>query len=130
VDEVVLDIDGRRLRFALTLAGDTWLIHGPAGDVGLVEQPQFPDLHEQIVSGGLVAPMPGNVLATHIDVGDTVTAGQLLLVLEAMKMEHRISAPGDGVVVELRVAEGDQVANGELLIVLSDGREDEQQEAN
>ena len=99
-------------------------------NTGLVEQPQFPDLHEQTVSGGLVAPMPGNVLATHIEVGDTVTAGQLLLVLEAMKMEHRITAPEEGVVAELRVAEGDQVANGELLIVLRAGHEDEKQEAN
>jgi propionyl-CoA carboxylase alpha chain len=126
-DDVVLEIDGRRLRFALALAGDVWWIHGPAGDVELVEQPQFPDLHKQVVSGGLVAPMPGNVLATHVEVGDTVVAGQLLLVLEAMKMEHRISAPEDGVVAELRVSEGDQVANGELLIVLHDGLEPEQE---
>jgi propionyl-CoA carboxylase alpha chain len=124
---VVLEIDGRRLRFALALAGDVWLIHGPAGDVELVEQPQFPDLHKQVVSGGLVAPMPGNVLATHVEIGDTVVAGQLLLILEAMKMEHRISAPEDGVVAELRVSEGDQVANGELLIVLHDGLEPEQE---
>jgi propionyl-CoA carboxylase alpha chain len=136
-DDVVLEIDGRRLRFALALAGDVWLIHGPAGDVELVEQPQFPDLGKQVVSGGLVAPMPGNVLATHVEVGDTVVAGQLLLVLEAMKMEHRISAPEDGVVAELRVSEGDQVANGELLIVLHDGlepgeagAEPQEQEAN
>ena len=85
-DEVVLEIDGRRLRFALARAGDSWLVHGPAGDVELVEQPRFPDLHKHGVSGGLVAPMPGNVLATHVEVGEEVAAGQLLLVLEAMKM--------------------------------------------
>ena len=131
VEEVVLEIDGRRMRFALARAGDAWLVHGPAGDVELVEQPRFPDLRKHSVSGGLVAPMPGNVLATHIAVGDTVSAGQLLLVLEAMKMEHRITAPEDGVVAELRVTEGDQVANGELLIVLTDGSEPaEPQEAN
>lgn len=130
-DEVILEIDGRRLRFALASAGDTWLIHGPAGDVELLEQPRFPRSDKTSVSGGLVAPMPGNVLATHIEVGDKVAAGQLLLVLEAMKMEHRITAPEEGVVAELRVTEGDQVANGELLIVLTDGREQaEEQEAN
>jgi propionyl-CoA carboxylase alpha chain len=130
-DEVVLDIDGRRLRFALVSSGESWLIHGPAGDVELIEQPRFPRLDKTSVSGGLVAPMPSNVLATYIEVGDAVTAGQLLLVLEAMKMEHRITAPEEGVVAELRVKEGDQVANGELLIVLTDGREHaEEQEAN
>jgi biotin carboxyl carrier protein len=46
-----------------------------------------------------------------------------LLILEAMKMEHRITAPHDARVAELRVAEGDQVANGELLIVLADDEE-------
>ena len=77
-------------------------------------------LDREGVAGGLTAPMPGNVLVTHVSVGDHVEKGQLLLVLEAMKMEHRINAPISGVVEELKVQEGDQVANGELLIILSD----------
>jgi biotin carboxyl carrier protein len=64
--------------------------------------------------------MPGKVLSTHVAVGDEVESGQLLIVLEAMKMEHRITAPVAGAVTELRVREGDQVANGELLVVLSE----------
>jgi len=50
--------------------------------------------------------------------GQSVRAGETLLVLEAMKMEHPLRAPEDGVVVELRVAEGDQVENGALLLVV------------
>jgi 3-methylcrotonyl-CoA carboxylase alpha subunit len=64
--------------------------------------------------------MPGKVLSTHVAVGDQVEAGQLLIVLEAMKMEHRITAPVAGTVTELRVGEDDQVANGELMVVLSE----------
>ena len=68
--------------------------------------------------GGLAAPMPGKVLSVMVKEGDSVERGQLLLVLEAMKMEHRIDAPWAGTVKTLNVAEGDQVANGAMLVVL------------
>jgi biotin carboxyl carrier protein len=69
--------------------------------------------------------MPGNVLALHVKPGDTVEQGQLLLVLEAMKMEHQITAPRDGSIKEVLVVVGDQVANSELLIVLDDDENSE-----
>jgi acetyl-CoA/propionyl-CoA carboxylase biotin carboxyl carrier protein len=62
------------------------------------------------VGGELRSPMPGAVLAVSVAEGDTVVAGQPLLVIEAMKMEHTIAAPTDGVVTELAVREGQQVA--------------------
>ena len=62
--------------------------------------------------------MPGIVLAIDVAVGDQVRGAQLLAVLEAMKMEHRIEAPGDGVVAEVLVAVGDQVQAGDALFVL------------
>ncbi len=68
--------------------------------------------------GGLVAPMPGTVLAVHVKAGDTVTAGQLLMIVEAMKMEHRITAPHAGVVDDVRARRGDQVSGGDLLAVI------------
>ena len=119
-DGIELSIDGRRISATLTLCGDRRLFHGPKGAVELVERPRFPISEPDVVAGGLVAPMPGKVISTHVEVGDEVESGQLLLVLEAMKMEHRVSAPGAGVVSELRVQEGDQVVNGELLVVLSE----------
>jgi acetyl/propionyl-CoA carboxylase alpha subunit len=121
---IELEIDGRRIKVTITADGERWLTHGPGGDVELVEQPRFPLRGGEGVAGGLVAPMPSNVLATHVAEGDRVEEGQLLMVVEAMKMEHRITAPKAGVVAEIRVAEGDQVANGELLIVLTDEEED------
>ncbi|TRD22659.1 acetyl-CoA carboxylase biotin carboxylase subunit [Palleronia caenipelagi] len=66
----------------------------------------------------ILAPMPGKVIALHVAAGDLVTAKQPLLVLEAMKMEHTLTAPRDGTVAELLAAPGDQVENGALLIRL------------
>lgn len=62
------------------------------------------------------APMPGLVLRVNVAVGDAVTAGQSLLVLEAMKMENEISSPGEGVVQAIHVADGDAVVKSALLI--------------
>jgi propionyl-CoA carboxylase alpha chain len=119
-DTIGLEIDGRRIAATVVGDGARRLVHGPGGAVELVELPRFPGSGGDVVAGGLVAPMPGKVLSTHVAVGDRVEAGQLLIVLEAMKMEHRITAPAAGTITELRVREGDQVANGELLVVLSD----------
>jgi propionyl-CoA carboxylase alpha chain len=73
-------------------------------------------------SGSLMAPMPGSVTRIAAAPGERVSAGQIVLVLEAMKMEHQIAAPADGVVAEIRVAAGAQVNGGDVLaIVAADG---------
>ncbi|MDE0420788.1 MAG: ATP-grasp domain-containing protein [Gammaproteobacteria bacterium] len=115
-----LEIDGRRVQFAVAGSGDRWFVHGADYDVELVELPRLPLPEQYEIKGGLTAPMPGNVLATHIAEGDAVAEGQLLLVLEAMKMQHRITAPFDGTVKEVHVAEGQQVDNGALLVLLEE----------
>ena len=69
--------------------------------------------------GGLTAPMPGKVVSFAVKVGDKVKAGQSLAVMEAMKMEHTISAPKDGEVKELLYAPGDQIAEGAELLKLA-----------
>jgi 3-methylcrotonyl-CoA carboxylase alpha subunit len=66
--------------------------------------------------GSLLSPMPGRVLGVDVRQGDTVVAGQKLLTLEAMKMEHSLAAPFDGHVAELNAAEGAQVTEGTLLV--------------
>ncbi len=65
--------------------------------------------------GAILSPMPGRVIAVDIAMGDVVTAGQRLLVLEAMKMEQALLAPFDGTVEALTIATGDQVAEGVVL---------------
>ncbi|SEG09075.1 3-methylcrotonoyl-CoA carboxylase, alpha subunit [Thalassococcus halodurans] len=67
-------------------------------------------------AGALTAPMPGNVIAVVAKAGDSVSEGDRLLVMEAMKMEHAITAAQDGVIAEMLVSEGDQVEQGALLV--------------
>ena len=66
------------------------------------------------------APMPGKVTVVHVNAGDTVKRGQVLMAMEAMKMEHAVAAPRDGVVKELRFQPGEQVGEGEALVVFED----------
>jgi biotin carboxyl carrier protein len=65
--------------------------------------------------------LPGTVIAVHVAVGDTVTDGQVLMIVEAMKMEHKILAAGDATVDEVRFAVGDRVDQGDLLVALVHG---------
>ena len=65
------------------------------------------------------APLPGLVLDVKITAGDTVGEGQVLLILEAMKMENEIVAPQEGTIHEVKVAKGDNVASGDILVVFA-----------
>ncbi|SOB85778.1 acetyl/propionyl/methylcrotonyl-CoA carboxylase subunit alpha [Streptomyces sp. 1331.2] len=103
--------------------GDRVYVDTPFGSTALTALPRFPDPTVRTAPGELLAPMPGTVVRTTAAVGDTVTAGQPLLVLEAMKMEHRVTAPADGVLVELRAIPGRQVELGTLLAVVKSLRE-------
>jgi propionyl-CoA carboxylase alpha chain len=95
-----------------------WFVHTLDGDVALTEVPRFADARKDAVAGGLSAPMPGKVVKVLVTAGQAVTAGDTLLVLEAMKMEHPVRAPIDGVVAELPASEGEQVDAGQLLAVV------------
>jgi acetyl/propionyl-CoA carboxylase alpha subunit len=68
--------------------------------------------------GALEAPMPGSVLSVRVAAGDDVSQGDVLVVVESMKMELTLTAPRDAAVLEVRVAEGDQVKQGQSLIEL------------
>jgi propionyl-CoA carboxylase alpha chain len=112
---------GQRHRRHVFRHGDRVWVQGPDGDVELPVVTRFPETGtEEGVAGGLAAPMPGTVLAVHVAAGDTVAGGQLLMIVEAMKMEHRITAPHPGTVREVRARQGDQVAAGDLLAVLDE----------
>nr|WP_314708388.1 acetyl/propionyl/methylcrotonyl-CoA carboxylase subunit alpha [uncultured Comamonas sp.] len=99
------------------VAGDARHIFTPRGAVMLELQDPLAHAGEGHSEGGrLTAPMPGKVVSFAVQAGDTVTKGQPLAVMEAMKMEHTIAAPADGVVQELLYAPGDQVTEGAELI--------------
>lgn len=114
--EVALaDAAGVAHSFHVARYGDHIYIDSPRGPVHLVALPRFPEPGSAVEQGSLVAPMPGNVIRIGADIGDTVVAGQPLVWLEAMKMEHTITAPTDGVLAELNVSTGDQVEVGAIL---------------
>ena len=79
--------------------------------------------------GGLTAPMNGVIVAVQAKVGDSVTAGQTLVIMEAMKMEHAIKAPSAGTVTEIFFAEGEQVSDGAELIVIQIAEESAEESA-
>ncbi|OBI90284.1 biotin carboxylase N-terminal domain-containing protein [Mycobacterium sp. 1245805.9] len=114
-DRVILADDGVELTFAVRRYGDEVYVDSARGPVRLVALPRFPEPGSAVEKGSLVAPMPGNVIRVGAAVGDTVAAGQPLIWLEAMKMEHTITAPSDGVLAELHVETGQQVEVGAVL---------------
>ncbi len=117
-DAVVLEVAGVTARFDVRVAGDRVAVDDPTGSVELRVLPRFLDPAEAVASGSLLAPMPGSVVKVAVESGGSVRAGDAVLVLEAMKMQHTITAPTDGVVGDL-VAVGRQVAAGDVLAVVS-----------
>jgi len=95
-------------------------VEAPAGHFALRRLPRFVDPADQVAAGSLLAPMPGTVTAVPVESGATVAAGDTLIVLEAMKMQHSIKSPGDGV-VDVAVQVGQQVSAGDVLAVVSTG---------
>ncbi|MFV2099474.1 biotin carboxylase N-terminal domain-containing protein [Micromonospora sp. LOL_024] len=115
---VVLDVDGVRRAYRVHRVGSEVFVDGPDGAASLVELPRFPVPGAELAAGSLLAPLPGAVARVHVEVGQRVAAGDLLLTLEAMKLEHPVVAPTDGVVTELPVLAGGQVDTGAVLAVV------------
>jgi acetyl/propionyl-CoA carboxylase alpha subunit len=113
-------IGGVRRRCTVDLAGQNVWVNASEGQLNLTVRPRFPDAGAQHAAGSLTSPMPGAVIRVGAAIGDKVAAGDVIVVIEAMKMEHGIAAPGDGVLAELLVAQGDQVDTGALLAVIEE----------
>lgn len=113
-----VEFDGKRHFSRITMLDDQVLVHMPYGDVMLKVKPRFVTPGLEIKAGGLVAPMPGKVIDLKVKKGSKVKAGDTLIILEAMKMEHSIKASENGIVSDLLVSVNDQVENGALLMVV------------
>jgi propionyl-CoA carboxylase alpha chain len=121
-DRVRLDVEhgGLRAAYEVHVAGDRYYVDGPDGGTTFVEQPRFPEPTASMEPGSLTAAMPGAVTRVAVREGERVAAGQPVLVLEAMKMEHPVLAPADGVVTHLYVEVGQQVETGAVLAVVTE----------
>jgi propionyl-CoA carboxylase alpha chain len=117
-DAIDVEVDGRRSTHRITRVGDRLHVQAVGGTVELDIVPRFQRPDTLGAAGGLVAPMPGVASAVRVQVGDHVEAGQVLVVLEAMKMEHHITAAVAGTVTEVHVQPGSQVHTGDVLLVL------------
>ncbi|HEX4864882.1 MAG TPA: biotin/lipoyl-containing protein, partial [Acidimicrobiales bacterium] len=112
----------RRRVHVLGHGEEVW-VQGPDGDVRLTRRPRFPEADKAPqIPGGLIAPMPGRVISVEVRAGDSVQKGGLLVIVEAMKMEHRVLAPHAGSVAEVRASPGDQVNAGDLLVIVEEER--------
>ena len=112
----------QRLTLAVYAHDERYAIFAPQGSALISEHDPIAHAGDAAAVGGrLTAPMPGKVVSFLAKAGDRVQRGQALAVMEAMKMEHTISAPHDGVVEELLYAPGDQVAEGGELLRLAKG---------
>jgi acetyl/propionyl-CoA carboxylase alpha subunit len=119
--EIDLEVAGARRRYRVSggAAGEVF-VNTDEGQLDLIEAPRFPEAAHAAQPGSLESPLPGRVIRVLVEAGATVEAGDPLLIIEAMKMEHEIVAPSGGPLVELHVAEGAQVETGTVLAVIGD----------
>ncbi len=115
---VVLDDDGLTETYDVAV-GSGWVdVDGPSGSFDFTPVPEFVDPADVIAEGSLLAPMPAAVMSVAVTEGQHVIKGDIVVVLEAMKMQHTITAPYDGVVTELSATAGAQVESGAVLAVI------------
>ena len=110
-----LSIDGIQELFRIAEAGDQIFIQSPSMSRVVTRLPRYPQAHARSEHESAYAPMPGQVLKILVEVGQRVSAGDALVILEAMKMEQTLRAAADGVVETVLVKQGDVVAPGDRL---------------
>ena len=113
-----VEIDNTRIRSKITFDNELLLIQSKSGDVLFKILPKFETVKKVSIEGGLNAPMPGKVVEIKINKGAKIKKGDTLIILEAMKMEHKVLAPSDGKVKEILIHKDEQVENGATLVVL------------
>ena len=117
-DFIDVEISNVRYRSKITMDDDLLLIQTHKGNLLFKILPKFNITQEEAIKGGLTAPMPGKVVEIKIKRGSNIKKGDTLVILEAMKMEHKVLAPDNGKIKEVLIKENDQVENGQTLVVL------------
>ena len=113
-----IQIDSHRFYAHITEACSEIVINMPFGDINASVLPRFIEPGNDIPEGGLIAPMPGKVIDVKVKKGSKVKAGDTLVIIEAMKMEHSIKATETGKIAKVMIQLNDQVDNGATLLVL------------
>ena len=113
-----LDVGGLRWRHSVRMRGDSIGVDGPFGGLGFGLSQRFNEPDTALIPGSLVAAMPGTVVRVLVSVGDRVSPGDPMVVMEAMKMELVINAPKQGVVASIPVAAGDAVEVDQVVAVI------------
>jgi acetyl/propionyl-CoA carboxylase alpha subunit len=119
------ELDGRLVHMDVACVGTTIYLDGTLGPIVLREEVRLAEPTAEDRPGSLHAPLPGTVRSVAVSVGDHVDRGDLLVVLEAMKMEHSIRASHAGIVATVAVAAGNQVESGDTLVVVVDAGDGE-----
>ena len=117
-DSIDIEINGLRYKCNITKDEDLILITHQRGSKVLKVLPRFQSSSAKTPEGSLVSPMPGKVTEVNVKQGQKVSMGDELVVIEAMKMNHAISADQDGTVDEIFIKVGDQVDLGANLLIL------------
>jgi acyl-CoA carboxylase subunit alpha len=118
LEQVRMSAAGIERTYDVHRVGETFYVDSPLGASVLVELPRFPMPKEETAAGSLVAPLPGVVNEVKAKKGDTVAAGDVVLVIDSMKVFHWIAAPLAGRIVEIRVEAGHHVDRGAVLAVI------------
>jgi acetyl/propionyl-CoA carboxylase alpha subunit len=118
-DAITIEVDGLTTRAMVRIVGARTWVNSAEGQSEWAEVPRFMVPGAAAAGGGPMAPVPGRVVAVLVAAGDTVEAGQTLVVMEAMKMEHTIAAVEAGVIGEIQCAVGEQVDAHQVLVVMS-----------
>jgi 3-methylcrotonyl-CoA carboxylase alpha subunit len=117
--EIVLEgSDGHVTHARIVVDHERVFVRIDGRSIALRALPRFPDRDADAAADGCVAPMPGKILKVLVESGAVVKAGETLVVMEAMKMEHAVKAPHDGIAKEVRAKVGTQVDGGALLVVV------------
>jgi propionyl-CoA carboxylase alpha chain len=118
--EIAVELDGLRhqVEIAFDVPCEAATTRSGAGTIDWTRPPRFVDHDANEAGSGPISPLPGTVRSVHVAAGDVVADGQLLMVVEAMKMEHKITAHAAAVVRAVRFAVGDRVDTGDLLVAL------------